>query len=358
MKLVSPLLKHVVYPGLSKAGYLRRAAGIGPAVLTYHGVLPAGHRIVDPDLDGNLVSTDSFREQLRFVKDQYNVISPEEFLLWCKARHELPPRSVLLTCDDGLQSCLDMASILQEMKLFCLFFVTGASLLQTRAMLWHEELYLMFLAAPDTFTLQVLGQDSSVRGRQQKRGLWWNLVQKLSRFNMSERKTVIEDIRRQLHLSEGWQSKFLEESDSRRFLLLNAAEVRRLLASGMSIGAHTMSHLWLPQCSTELAWHEISESKRAIERELNQEVWAMAYPFGSAGSVTSREMMLAKRAGFSCAFLNVEGTATAADEFALPRVHVTRDMNLGELEAHISGFHRALKEALTGVNQHAGIGAN
>jgi len=350
MRLVSPLLKHVVYPGLSKAGYLRRAAGTGPTVLTYHGVLPAGCRIIDPGLDGNLVSSDLFRQQLRFVKDQYNVIFPEEFLLWCEARHELPPRSVLLTCDDGLQNCLDMALILQEMDLLCLFFVTGASLLQTPAMLWHEELYLMFLAAADAFTLQVLGRDSSVTGRQQKRVSWCNLVRELSRFNMNERRTVMEDIRRQLQLSESWQLEFLEESGSRRFLLLNAAEVRHLSVSGMSIGAHTVSHPWLPQCSTEMAWHEISESRKALERELRQEVWAMAYPFGSAGSVTSREIMLAKQAGFTCAFLNVEGTVTEADEFALPRVHVTGDMSLGELEAHISGFHRAMKEALTGID--------
>jgi hypothetical protein len=113
MRLVSPLLKHVVYPGLSKAGYLRRAARTGPAALTYHGVLPAGYKIVNPDLDGNLLSADSFRRQLRFLKDQYNVISPEEFLLWCETKHELPPRSVLLTCDDGLRNCLvDMLPIL------------------------------------------------------------------------------------------------------------------------------------------------------------------------------------------------------------------------------------------------------
>jgi peptidoglycan/xylan/chitin deacetylase (PgdA/CDA1 family) len=358
MRLVSPLLKHVVYPGLSKAGYLRRAAGTGPAVLTYHGILPAGYRIVDPNLDGNLVSADSFRQQLRFVKDRYNVISPDEFLLWCEGRHELPPRAVLLTCDDGLRNCLDMVPILQEMNLRCLFFVTGASFLHTHVMLWHEELYLMFLACADTFTVQVLGKDSSVTGGRQKRLLWWNLVRKLSRLNVNERRAVMEDIRRQLHLADVWQSQFLEESASRRFLLLNAAEVRYLSTSGMTIGAHTMSHPWLPECSTELARYEISESRRAIEQELRQEVWALAYPFGSAGAVSSRETMLAKQAGFSCAFLNVEGTMAEADEFALPRVHVNRDMSLGELEGHISGFHGMLKTALTSLGRHAGLGFN
>src|SRR5580700_10236168 len=97
MKLISPLLKHVVYPGLSKAGYLRRAAQTAPTVLTYHGVLPAGYKIIDPQLDGNLVSPESFRRQLQFFKDRYNIISPEQFLRWSEGSHELPSRSVLLT---------------------------------------------------------------------------------------------------------------------------------------------------------------------------------------------------------------------------------------------------------------------
>ena len=73
MKLVSPLLKHVVYPGLSKGGFLQCAAAAGPMVLTYHGVLPPGYKVVDPALDGNLVSTDSFREQLQLLKNRYQM---------------------------------------------------------------------------------------------------------------------------------------------------------------------------------------------------------------------------------------------------------------------------------------------
>ena len=48
---------------------------------------------------------------------------------------------------------------------------------------------------------------------------------------------------------------------------------------------------------------------------------------------------MAERAGFSCAFLNGGGGLGAPmPRFALPRVHVTGAMNLGEFEAHVSGF--------------------
>ena len=116
--------------------------------MTYHGILPKGYKTFDPDLDGGLVTAETFRRQLQLLSRQYNVISPPEFLAWCEGKQELPPRAVLLTCDDDLRNTLtEMVPILQEHRLSCLFFVTGGSLSEVPAMLWCEELYLMLLAA-------------------------------------------------------------------------------------------------------------------------------------------------------------------------------------------------------------------
>jgi peptidoglycan/xylan/chitin deacetylase (PgdA/CDA1 family) len=362
MRLVSPLLKRVVYPGLSKAGYLRHAARAGPAVLTYHGVLPAGYKIVHSELDGNLVSADSFRRQLRFLKDQYNVISPEEFLPWCETKHELPPRSVLLTCDDGLQnSLLDMLPILKEFETKCLFFVTGASLSHTPTMLWYEELYLMFLAAPENFALELLEIGLRAEASQQeKRSLWWELVKKLSQFDLNLRKTLLGKIRMQLRLAEQWDAEYREDPLlSRRFLVLSRSELQQLAGAGMCIGAHTLSHPMLSQSSPDMAWSEISDSKHSLERVLGQEIWALAYPFGDSSSVTSRELQMAERAGFKSAFLNEGGGfGTQTPTFALPRVHITAAMTLAELEAHSSGFHRSLRELFRPGSLSAAVGSN
>ncbi len=362
MKVVSPLLKHVVYPGLSKVGYLRRASGAGPTVLTYHGVLPAGYKIVDPGLDGNLLSPNSFRRQLRFLKGHYNVVPPEEFLRWSEARYELPPRSVLLTCDDGLRNCLfDMLPILQEFELKCLFFVTGASLGHTPTMLWHEELYLMFLAAPQTSTLELFETRQRVGvSRQEKRSLWWDLVREFSRYDPNHRKTLLERIRMQLELPEQWGAEYRGDPVlSRRFLVLNRTELHQLAGAGMCIGAHTSSHPMLSQSAPDVAWSEISENKHSLEEALRQEIWALAYPFGDSSSVTSRELQMAEQAGFKDAFLNVGGeVGTPTPRFALPRVHITAEMSLAEFEARISGFHRSLQELYRPTTLSVAAGSN
>jgi peptidoglycan/xylan/chitin deacetylase (PgdA/CDA1 family) len=362
MRLVSPLLKHVVYPSLSKAGYLRRSATVGPAVLTYHGVFPAGYRIMDSSLDGSLVSADVFRRQLRFAKDEYNVISPRDFLRWCEAGSELPPRSILLTCDDGLHNSLsEMLPILEEFGLECLFFVTGASLSHTPTMLWYEELYLMLLAAPESFVLELpeIGLKAEA-SQQQKRLLWWDWVKKLSQYDMNRRGTLLERIRIQLGLSERWDNRYREDPVlTRRFAVLNQSDLRQLANAGMSIGAHTLSHPMLSQSSPDTAWREISESKHYLEQALGQEVWALAYPFGDPSSVTPREVEMASRAGFKSAFLNVGGGfGTQTPKFSLPRIHVTAEMSLVEFEAHISGVHRSLQELFRPAGANSAVRSN
>jgi peptidoglycan/xylan/chitin deacetylase (PgdA/CDA1 family) len=362
MKLLSPLLKHVVYPGLSKSGYLNPAPRAGPTVLTYHGVLPAGYKIVDRELDGNLVSEDSFRRQLRFLKDQYNVISPEQFLLWSEAGHELPPRSLLLTCDDGLQNCLfEMLPVLQEFEIKCLFFVTGASLSRAPTMLWYEELHLMFLAAPETFSSKLLALGLQAEAsRQEKHLSWRDLIRQFSQYDLDRRKTFLRKLRTQLGLSEQWDSQYRgDRALSRRFLVLNEFELHRLAQAGMCIGAHTLSHPILSQSSPEEAWSEISWSKNHLERVVGQRIWALAYPFGDSSSVSSRELQMAKRAGYRAAFFNVGGTmGRQTPKFALPRIHITAAMSLAEFAAHISGFHRSLQELFGLASLSAALGSN
>src|SRR5215467_4744772 len=115
MKLVTPLLKKVVYPSLSKIGVFRHVASAGLAVVTYHGVVPAGYEPIDAALDGNLVTPQVLRAQLRLLKTHYNVVRPDDVLAWREGCQDLPERAVLLTCDDGLLNNLtEMLQVLLD----------------------------------------------------------------------------------------------------------------------------------------------------------------------------------------------------------------------------------------------------
>jgi peptidoglycan/xylan/chitin deacetylase (PgdA/CDA1 family) len=355
MRIVSPLLKHVVYPGLSRTGYLRRAATAGPAVVTYHGILPAGYEVRDAALDGHLVTAEAFARQIRLLKSKYNVISPEEFLLWREGELRLPPRSVLLTCDDGLLNTLtDMLPKVRELEVRFLFFVTGASLLEHSSMLWYEQLFLWLLQAGERISFSVPWGECRAEGRGQKRDLWPEMIRKLSGLEVGARDQTLEEMRTQLGISGDFESEYSRKQETRRrFFMLNLCELRELADAGMTIGAHTLSHPMLSQMREEHAFEEISASRIRLEAALGRPVWALAYPFGNSEAVSAREPDLAERAGFKCAFMNVEDGA--GGWYAFPRIHVSSETTLAELEAHVSGFYRSMREKY--IHASAGVTA-
>lgn len=346
MRLVSPLLKHAVYPALHYAGLLDRFAPTsGYTVVNYHGVVPSDHSDGESFLDGNLVQPEAFRQQLRFLKAHYHVVHPEDFRAWIEYGKELPPRAILLTCDDGLVNALtDMVPVLCSENVSCLFFVTGASCSDSPGMLWYEELYrLMRNRALTTPELQLLTDEATESPLPESfQSQWWNTVRRASRLDARARGEWMGLVRS--HCGPVQRS-----GSERRWRLLSVPELKQLAAHGMSIGAHTRTHPILSLCSEVEAQREIRESKRDIEQALGQPVWAFAYPFGNSSTMGEREVRLAQEAGFACAFLNVElWGAERSNPLALSRTHVTLDMTLPEFSAHVSGLHTRLQHAVTG----------
>jgi peptidoglycan/xylan/chitin deacetylase (PgdA/CDA1 family) len=347
MRVVSPLLKRVVYPALHHSGCLSRIPPPGGyAVVNYHGVTPSDHEASEPFLDGNLIEPAVFRQQLQFLKTHYDVIRPEDFRDWIEHGKPLPPRAILLTCDDGLVNTLtDMLPILQSEGLSCLFFVLAASCGNHPGMLWYDELYHLMrsrsLADSDLLPAETgtngVRTNSSAETFQAR---WWGTVRSASRLSAGQRAEWMRQIRSRCGPLQTLRSE-------RRWRLLTVYELRQLAQSGMTIGAHTLSHPVLSLCTDDDALREIQQSKLDLERSIGQPVWAFAYPFGNPAAVGEREVRLAEQAGFSCAFLNVEHwDAEFPAPFTIPRIHVNYDMTLPEFAAHLSGLHTRLQRAV------------
>jgi len=366
MKLVSPLLKRAVYPAAQRAGWLDHMmppAGYG--VVNYHGLLPPDH-VPDPAdaesfLDGNLVQPEVFRKQIQFLKLHYRVIHPNQFREWIEQGKALPDRALLITCDDGLLNTLtDMLPILRDEDVSCLFFVTSASCGDDSGMLWYEELYRLMRSnsfSGDDFQLpqEKYPADNPASGQASKnfQARWWDAVRRASRLESGARADWMKRLRSQYCLERNTVNHCAEKSpgkelsSEKRWRLLNISELLRLAEAGMSIGAHTVSHPILSLCSEDEARREIQGSKTLLEKALGRPVWAFAYPFGNPATMGKREVNLARDAGFTCGFLNVEHWADLQSGFlALPRTHVSKDTTLPELAAHLSGLHARLQRTM------------
>jgi peptidoglycan/xylan/chitin deacetylase (PgdA/CDA1 family) len=350
MRLASPILKHAIYPALHRAGWLDHTMPpSGFAVVNYHGVIPAGHSDAKSFLDGHLVEPEVLRQQLRFLKNHYEVIEPEQFREWIEEGMALPERSVLLTCDDGLFNPLvDMLPILQEERVPCLCFVTSASCTDEPGMLWFEELYHLMRGQSHVSESLSPGKHSpgsngngngNGNGNRNLQVRWWNAVRSASQLDAMARADWMREFR--------GRCQPLSPRIVTRSRLLNVRELKELSDAGMCIGAHTCTHPILAVSKDDEVRREIHESKIQIEQAVGKRVWAFAYPFGNAATMGERELRLAKQAGYSCAFLNVEHWRDQElNPFALCRTHVTSNITLPEFAAHLSGVHTRLQRVV------------
>lgn len=95
--------------------------------------------------------------------------------------------------------------------------------------------------------------------------------------------------------------------------------------TGVTIGAHTLTHPMLAKHDEATARREITECRSVISERLGREVRHLAYPVGDPTSAGPREFALAREAGFATAVTTRPGhlfPAHAGHLTALPRVSV------------------------------------
>jgi peptidoglycan/xylan/chitin deacetylase (PgdA/CDA1 family) len=96
--------------------------------------------------------------------------------------------------------------------------------------------------------------------------------------------------------------------------------LRDLIANGVDVEAHTVSHPHLPRLGDEELERELREARVRLEDELRRPCRYMAYPYGESDA---RVHSAVRRAGYEAAFA-LQAGADARNPFALPRVDLYR----------------------------------
>lgn len=96
--------------------------------------------------------------------------------------------------------------------------------------------------------------------------------------------------------------------------------LREMVAEGMEIGSHTLTHPKLPRLAPEQLREEIVGSKKRLEDALGVAVTSFCYPYGS-WNAAARDLV--REAGYTAAASTIRDNRNdAADRFALRRVMV------------------------------------
>jgi len=292
--LVRPLLSL-----LSPAGPSARLS-----VMLFHKV----PTLADP-LASNELNLARFEQILDFVGANANVLPLSEASAALQ-RGTLPARAVALTFDDGYAEWIDnVAPALLRRKMPATFFITTGQF--EGGVLWHERILAAVRALP-------------ARGAQLPPGL--GLYADLDLPGCRER--LVEQIQARLKyapLSQRIDAMQQLESQACRPLILprgfDSSSVRTLHSQGFEIGAHTVHHPILNECTARQARAEIVDCKAELEALIGGSVHSFAYPNGRPGTDFSSEHVdMVKAAGYRTAVTTSLGVARAGtDPFQLPR---------------------------------------
>ena len=122
-------------------------------------------------------------------------------------------------------------------------------------------------------------------------------------------------------------------------------QIKELSLSGLvTIGSHSMNHPNLSEIDSEAELREeIFESKRILEKELNQEVKFFSYPFGGRSLEARRLVSLS---GYKAALgTNFPKGSPGDDPYALKRLRISENCrNMFIFWVETSGFYTHIKE--------------
>ena len=332
-------MKEVIRAGLSASIVWSGATRLGRRLRRNDGTLVLyGHRVADDD-EGYLQGLPAryLRDQLEYLTKHFEVISLETLVACIEAHEPPPPRSVVLTFDDGFRDNVETAiPILDAYGVRATIFVVTRSL-DTGELPWSQRLgYLFQHTDRSTFEPAGLGLARlSLSTERERREAYIAVKAVLAPLARIDRDRRIGALARHLQV----------EPPTDRMMTWDHA--KEALAGGHTIGAHTYSHALLARVPLGEARVEMERARDGVASNLAIAHQMFCFP---AGSVNRELVDLARDVGFRSAFwpdrakrLNRAGSD---DTFAIARVGMPNASAL-ELEAELDGPFHAVR-LLTG----------
>jgi len=197
-----------------------------------------------------------FEKHAKFLKKNYNIIRLKNVYESLKLNNlDLPPHSLIITIDDGYKSNYSLLPVLRDYNINVTIFVL-VGLFNTNRKIWNY------------------------------------VVNPLNKFENDRLKTLLNEDKNK-YLMEKYCYYPRREYEKRE--MLNYSEIEQM-KSHVDFQSHGMFHPLFTKCSEVELNFELNVSKELLEKITNDEVFAIAYPYGRFGS---REIKAARYAGYN-----------------------------------------------------------
>lgn len=290
----------------------------GAMILAYHGIVSDDDApYVDPRFS---VPFSTFHEQVRFLSLERHVLSLGDLLHLLTTGRPVPPRSVVITFDDGYLSTLQRAApVLKRYGLPAVLYLPTSQVTRVASQ-FADVLYSAFNLR--TRNILELSLDGFARVALTNplvvRRAYLNLEQALIRAEPEQRETILCDVLEQLRPKRPF-----------RRLTMSWEEVATLRAvhPAVEIGVHTSHHVDLTSCKKELVSLELAACIDDVRNAIGYSPRHFSFPYGRSNP-SVRAAVAAANLESAVVTEPAALVRSGADPFALPRLMAPRDMSL------------------------------
>lgn len=280
---------------------LRRINKLKPRILLYHRIFIKKDKFFPPQ--GMGVSLDNFYSHIKWLKDNYHLISLKDMLKGWQ-RREILPYTIAITFDDGYQDNFTFGySLLSEFKVKATLFVT-ADIFKKR-FLWYDLFF---------YALNMLGKERLLGFLEETFKTTFDSFQEAYtyiKYNLESASDFLEMILDKFKL------------DLRKKKLYLDTEALKKMEDVFDYGCHGLSHLNLRNLPLERLREEICTSKRELEKILGREVIYFSFPFGRKNDLQEEAFTLLRQASYEYAFSAESGyLKEGINRFFLPRISI------------------------------------
>ncbi|MBN1464112.1 glycosyltransferase [candidate division KSB1 bacterium] len=298
----------------------------GLHVLTSHQVVPFDRwfQVLQPS---QAIPRETFEREVLFLLENARPIGAEEMADRLGSRYGFDEPLFSITFDDGYKDVVDYAfPFLRDQRVPFFIFLVAKPFIERQG-IWCNDVfkYVHALFHQDaegwmdfSKSYEWFFSKNGYAHSLDINGLLKQLFRDLNLKDADFRDRVVDDLRR--------RTNGLIISDDMK--LATPEEMQIMLNSGLlTVGSHSMQHLYLDCLQPKELEYEVVNSKDLIEETLNIQVTSLAYPWGRFNDACQE---LSKRVGYHVAFTTIEGSNHEnANPYALKRKdagYLTQDL--------------------------------
>ena len=283
------------------------------SALYFHGV---EDHVDDSSIQALHYPSIQFQDLILYLKKRYRILSIDEFYNFFIEK-KLPPRSILITFDDGYKNNLYTAApFLKEHKIpFTVFVstrhITSGDYFPTffqRAILKH--------AKQGNFTLSFNQEQLSLKTAEERKSSNQRIAYLMKTSNQNDVRSMVEDLKSLVSKNELEEIKQVYSSDSP----MDWKELAEIPDFGGTVASHCDEHVILHknQSQQEID-HQLIESKRLIEKYIGPCKY-FAFPNGKNEDISEYAIKKLKDVGYLMGFSTEEALVSGEHErYCIPR---------------------------------------